>query len=178
MTTVRWKYILLPVVAGFVAWKVAANLRRPAKVITGCEARGDGDKPYLTRRTLLGLGPLGKVCLHAFHRSDHDVFHDHPFPFATLVLRGGYLDVTPGTGGPKSEWLGPGAFRLRPARHAHQVVLIRTSTWDMSGPVPREIAGDVPATTLVWLGTRVREWGFHLTEGWMHWRRYFAREGC
>lgn len=153
---------------------VAASLRRPGKVIYGCEGRGDDASPYLTRRTLLNLGPLGKVCLHTFHRSDANVFHDHPFPFVTVVLKGGYFDMTPAERRPgstfipsKAEWLGPGSVRYRPAHHTHRVSLVSRFTY-----AGRGIAFQ-PATTLVWLGPRVREWGFHLPEGWTPWRDYF-----
>lgn len=154
----------------WLAGSLVRAFRAPGKVIFGCEGRGDGQSPYLTRRTLLSLGPLGKVCLHTFHRSDADVFHDHPFAFATLVLRGGYFDITPGTGESSeyshAEWLRPGAFRYRPAHHTHRVLLFQHAF------------GDIPATTLVWLGPRVREWGFHLPDGWKPWRQYFAEQEC
>lgn len=156
--------------SAWLAGSLVRAFRAPGKVIFGCEGRGDGQSPYLTRRTLLSLGPLGKVCLHTFHRSDADVFHDHPFAFATLVLRGGYYDITSGGDG---ELLEPGAFRFRPAHHAHRVQLKTQALYFDQHPF-REI----PATTLVWLGPRVREWGFHLPDGWKPWRQYFADQGC
>ncbi len=100
--------------AGLLGAALARSFLRPAKVIYGCEGRGDGGDPYLTRRTLLALGPLGKVNLHTFHRSDHDTLHDHPWPFVTLVLGGGYCDVT--EGGRRVPAAGRGAIQARPPR--------------------------------------------------------------
>ncbi len=158
----------------WLAGSLVRAFRAPGKVIFGCEGRGDGQSPYLTRRTLLSLGPLGKLCLHTFHRSDADVFHDHPFAFATLVLRGGYFDMTPNGFG---EWLKPGAFRARTANHTHRV-LLRADTSIDELPADATSFPELPATTLVWLGPRVREWGFHLPKGWIPWRQYFADQGC
>lgn len=41
------------------------------KVFYGCESRGEGNSPYLTRFTLLSVKGWN-VNLHVFHRSDHD----------------------------------------------------------------------------------------------------------
>lgn len=56
-----------------------------SKIIYGCESRGDGGSPYLTRWTLRET-TLGSLYLHHFHRSDADENHDHPWPFVSLIL--------------------------------------------------------------------------------------------
>ncbi|MFP5276951.1 MAG: DNA methyltransferase [Acidobacteriota bacterium] len=61
------------------------------RVIYGCDGRGDGDSPYLTRYTLFST-PWIHLCIHVFHRSDADELHDHPWPFASLILWGGYIE--------------------------------------------------------------------------------------
>lgn len=127
------------------------------KIIYGCESRGDGHLPYLTRYTLLTTR-CGRLYLHVFHRSDHDVMHDHPFWFVSLLLWRGYIEETPR--GRRRKWAGMILFR--PARWVHRV----------------ELPSGRPAVSLVWAGPLVREWGFHTPAGWEHWRAYFERLGC
>jgi hypothetical protein len=108
--------------------------------------------PYLTRWTLLGRRFEGdnRVFLHRFHRSDLDELHDHPWPFVSLILAGGYHEVTPAAGwkngdGPtRRRWYGPGRILRRPADWIHRVEI----------PEGRE------CWTLVCVGTKVRSWGF------------------
>lgn len=61
------------------------------------EVIGKAECPILHRWTLLDLGPRGvKLMVHRFmpFADDRDV-HDHPRPFWTLVLAGGYDDLVP-----------------------------------------------------------------------------------
>ena len=57
------------------------------------------------------------VFLHKFLKSDPDDVHDHPWPYATLILRGGYWEWTPQFNnqgekiGEIAAWRGPGHFR-------------------------------------------------------------------
>lgn len=127
------------------------------KVIYGCEGRGDGDRPYLTRWTLL-VTPWGRLYLHLFHRSDADDLHDHPWAFASLILWCGYIEETPQ--GRRRKW--PGMVLFRPATWVHRV----------------ELVGGKPALSLVWVCGYVREWGFFTSEGRIHWRDYFKKMGC
>jgi len=58
----------------------------------------EGDRWYMRRYWLLRLGPL-QIRLH--HIVAEDVgrdMHDHPWPFRTFVLRGGYLEKRERTG--------------------------------------------------------------------------------
>lgn len=160
------------------------------KIIYGCEGRGDADTPYLTRWTLL-QGRWGQVCLHKFHRSDHDVMHDHPWAFVSLILWRGYVEETP-----RGEWrdynafeesdrdwprtearyhdgrwqvreiarkrVWPGMVLFRRATHIHRVELVK----------------DKPAWTLLVMGPYVRQWGFWVDGAWEHFRDYFRRLGC
>ncbi|MCA1596111.1 MAG: hypothetical protein LC772_06770 [Chloroflexi bacterium] len=67
------------------------------KIIYGCEARADGKEPYLTRYRLLKTRWF-TLNLHRFHQSDHDVMHDHPWAFCSLILWRGYVEETPELG--------------------------------------------------------------------------------
>ncbi len=123
------------------------------QIIYGCDLRGDGESPYMTRWML-----LSRVYLHLFHRSDADDRHDHPFGFWVFVLWRGYIEDTPN--GRRRIW--PCSLRYCPPEWVHRVELI----------------GGKPAVTLVVRGPKVREWGFFTPAGWIQWQDYFARLGC
>jgi hypothetical protein len=84
--------------------------------------------------------PFGSVRVHHWLSADDDrAFHDHPWWFLTIVLRGGYVDQSPAG---EDEVFAP-AVRFRHALHRHTVY-----------PGPRG------AWTLVITGPRKRSWGF------------------
>jgi hypothetical protein len=146
------------------------------------ELIGPPDCPILTRWTLLNLGPrVGKLLLHRFlpNADDRDV-HDHPRPFVTVVLLGGYDDLAPCEVCPGSGWVTPrtscsacegrgvvlreimraGMVRRRPAEHRHRTRVHETG-----------------CTTLVWMGPLRRPWGFWRRGRWWPWREYEERFG-
>jgi hypothetical protein len=145
------------------------------KIIYGCAERGDAGSPYLTRYTLVSFAWL-QVCLHIFHRSDGPELHDHPWPFASLILWRGYIEEKRcsfegirGRGGNISaSWftrrtrVWPGMILFRPATHAHRV----------------ELVNDKRAVTLVFMGPKQRTWGFFTKAGWQRWTEYFRERGC
>ena len=57
------------------------------------------------------------VFIHKFLKSDPDDVHDHPWPYATLILKGGYWEWIPqfNSNGEKygeiANWRKPGHFR-------------------------------------------------------------------
>jgi hypothetical protein len=116
---------------------------------------GGNVRPYLLRWWLIPRNPVFNVYLHCFLRSDDDrALHDHPWLFnCSILLKGKYLEHTPSgtfmrrSGGWKFRW-GPAAHRI-------------------------ELAGE-PCWTVFITGPRVREWGFHCPQGWIHWKRFTA----
>ena len=94
------------------------------------------------------------VFLHKFMKGDPDELHDHPWPYATLILRGGYWEVTP----KGRHWRGPGSFRLAGPKSLHRV----------------ELEPGVHAWTLFMPGPKLREWGFIVKGKWMQHEKYFA----
>lgn len=85
---------------------------------------------YMTRWTLFGrrMEPTWHdraVYLHRIHRSDgDDALHDHPWPFVSVILGGGYWEHTAtATGDIVRRWYGPGRVLYRPARWRHRVEL-------------------------------------------------------
>lgn len=102
-------------------------------------------------------------------RSDEDrALHDHPWSFLSIILRGGYFEISETFEGKKTTLVRNGfAFmrteegRLtiqwpknlsayRPATYRHRVKLI---SFD-------ETSQEVPCWTLIVTGPHVREWGF------------------
>ena len=98
------------------------------------------------------------VFLHKFLKSDPDDVHDHPWPYATLILKGGYYEHIPNFNpagalvGHTRYWRGPGHFRICSANSYHRVELKEgTDCWTMFMPGPQR-----------------REWGFLVNNKWIH----------
>jgi hypothetical protein len=102
------------------------------------------------------------IFVHKFLMSDPADLHDHPWPYATLILKGGYYEWTPvyDRDGRKitevSKWCGPGSFRIRGANSLHRI----------------ELDPDVTAWTLFMPGPQQREWGFETRKGWVQHEKY------
>ena len=115
-----------------------------------------GQQPYLERYYLFLKDrkwfPFN-VFLHKFLQSDPDELHDHPWPYFTLILRGGYWETTP-----KGRfWRGPGHMRVNGPKSLHRV----------------ELEPGVYAWSLFFPGPKLREWGFIVNGKWMHNEKYF-----
>ena len=97
------------------------------------------------------------VFVHKFLKSDPDDVHDHPWPYATLILKGGYWEWVPifdKSGKQFSEtaiWRGPGSFRMCSANSFHRI----------------EIDPNVECWTLFMPGPQKREWGFLVKNKWI-----------
>lgn len=142
------------------------------RIIYGCDATGSDRTPYLTRYTLVASKAV-QVCLHVFHRSDADDLHDHPWPFASLILWGGYFEHVACDWCHGCEFGGPCAWpskrRVRPGQ-----ILFRRSTHSHRV----ELIDGKRAITLVFMGRRRRRWGFFTRNGWQHWKEYLKERGC
>jgi len=104
------------------------------------------------------------IFLHKFLKSDPDDVHDHPWPYATLILRGGYWEWIPlfDSDGKKiaekQMWRGPGHFRVCSASSFHRI----------------ELKPGVTAWTLFMPGPKQRDWGFLKNNKWVQWEAYLA----
>lgn len=106
------------------------------------------------------------IFLHRFLKSDPDDLHDHPWNYATLILKGGYWEVIPTDCGPirfgdgslntKKVWRGPGHFRMCAADTFHRV----------------ELDPNVECWTLFMPGKQKREWGFDVRGHWIQNEEY------
>ena len=105
------------------------------------------------------------VFLHKFLKSDPDDVHDHPWPYATLILKGGYCEWIPhfDTVGRKTGeyqvWRGPGHFRISKANSFHRI----------------ELDPDITAWTLFMPGPKQRDWGFLVKNQWIQWEQYLKQ---
>jgi hypothetical protein len=105
------------------------------------------------------------VFLHKFLKSDPDDVHDHPWPYATLILKGGYWEWIPhfDTVGRKTGeyqvWRGPGHFRISKANSFHRI----------------ELDPDITAWTLFMPGRKCRDWGFLVQNKWIQWEQYLKQ---
>jgi hypothetical protein len=96
--------------------------------------------------------------IHKFLKSDPDEVHDHPWPYATLILKGGYWEWIPKFDsigkkfGEYRVWRGPGHFRVCSAISYHRI----------------ELDPKVTAWTLFMPGPQKREWGFLVNNNWVH----------
>lgn len=125
---------------------------------------GADDDPLLVRYIIARLPAIG-IYLHNMKRSDHDrALHDHPWPFVSIVLRGGYRECHDQSVSGEQEWLyhPPGSVLVRAAQWRHRFVLNRNE----------ENTAFVQAWTLVIVGRRSRRWGFFTGGGWCWWRKY------
>lgn len=100
------------------------------------------------------------ITLHKIVRSDDPIMHDHPWPFLTIILKGGYWEHTP----EGKTWHGPGSIIWRKANELHWL----------------ELDQDKPATTLFFMGPQQREWGFIVQDSkgkdtWVKWTDYLEQ---
>ena len=128
----------------------------------------ESNEPYLERyyvflkdRTWFPFN----VFLHKFLKSDPDDVHDHPWPYATLILKGGYYEWLPqfaDNGNKIAEicvWRGPGSFRLRGADSYHRIELDPSiECWTMFMPGPQQ-----------------REWGFLVNNKWIESEEHLSK---
>ena len=106
------------------------------------------------------------VFIHKFLKSDPDDVHDHPWPYATLILKGGYYEWVPvfDTVGRKigeiQHWRSPGHFRICSATSYHRI----------------ELDPNVECWTMFMPGPQKREWGFLVKNEWIHNEKYLAEK--
>lgn len=100
------------------------------------------------------------VMLHKICLSDPDDLHDHPWWYATLILKGGYWEITR-----KGKfWRGPGHFRINNPQSLHRI------------EIPE---GSKGSWSLFFRGPKIREWGFIQNGKWTYHKDYLkSRKLC
>lgn len=120
---------------------------------------------YLSRWHIIPRNPWFNIYLHKFSGSDDDrALHDHPWWSVSFLLKGRLVEHydEPRRLYPKRlvrivpRWLPV----FRRAEFAHRLELVREPAW-----------------TLFITGPRRREWGFHCSDRWVHWRNFTDASG-
>ena len=121
-----------------------------------------GTRPYMIRRCLVfreksdhlekNVDIPFNIYLHKILLSDEPILHDHPWNWATLIIRGGYYEHT----SEGTFWRGPGNFRTHKSTDSHWL----------------ELKDEKPCWTLFWHGERTRTWGFVTENGWKDYRTF------
>jgi len=135
-----------------------------------------GDAPHIYENLTDGTGPVSfwrrpltwllqrfdiAVRVHEILRSDEGRDpHDHPWPYVTIVLRGGYYEAVYDDDGfwLDTKWHGPGSVLFRPSGTWHMLTL----------PSGR------PATTLFITGRKAQTWGFNVNGKKVPYREYLG----
>ena len=146
----------------------------------------EGKVPYLIRYYVFLKERKNfpfNVTLHKVLVSDEPTLHDHPWGYATFILKGGYWEHIPiiskegAVVGSTKVWRGPGHFRMRSADDLNWLELAK----DADG-------NEIPCWSLFFMGRKVKEWGFmrfvHVKDvkkiheagyRWIHNEEYLAR---
>ena len=111
------------------------------------------------------------ITLHKILKSDVDDLHDHPWSYATLILKGGYYEWLPvksregNVVGSRRVWRGPGHVRKSKANDLHRLELQQ----DKDG-------NEIPCWSLFIMGKQRQNWGFvkpiQGTYTWIHNKKY------
>ena len=117
----------------------------------------DDNEPYLERYYLFLKDRKSfafNVTLHRILKSDLDDLHDHPWPWVTVILQGGYWEYTR-AGKPK--WKGAGCVTVRSSRSLHRLELRKNQFGD-----------EIPCWTLFCMGPKQKDWGFLKNGKWVN----------
>lgn len=130
---------------------------------------GKPGSPYIRRWWVIPRNRFFNIYLHEVLRDDDDrALHDHPWANCSIVLRGGYYEVTPRG----RFWRNPGSVTFRRPRAAHRLELLRAG----DGPANLlKTDHSVSSWSLFITGPRVRVWGFHCPKGWVPWFDFVAK---
>ena len=124
-----------------------------------------GTTAYLCRWYIIPRNPLISVYAHWIRVSDDDrAMHDHRSVTISIILDGGYIEVTPR----EPQWADPNQYVKRQKRSAGDII----------ARMPRslhrlEVPSGCDAITLFITGPWLRVWGFHTAVGWLTHKEYF-----
>ncbi|MCA8938233.1 MAG: hypothetical protein KDB07_00365 [Planctomycetes bacterium] len=130
------------------------------KLVSPKTIRMADGQPYM-KRLILFRTPFGGLMINHFIGGDESrCHHDHPWPFISIMVKGGYREFVPtGHGEAESEHHAP-CILFRPAKHTHRVEML-------------EPGGQ--CLTICITGPSERDWGFITKKGWLYWREYLAQ---
>lgn len=142
--------------------KTVMDTRKPDVVI------GSDANPYVHRWWLGPRGDKASCYLHRFLRSDEDrALHDHRYDNVSTILEGECREhfykqplILQGESF-ETDWVSrfEGEVVQRKADMPHRI----------------ELVDGKPMTTIFFTGDAYREWGFSMSDGWLHWKLFHAR---
>lgn len=154
-------------------WILNRFRRKPDFII------GPPDRPYMLRWYLLPRNRWGNVYLHKFIRSDDDrALHDHPWLSLSIVVSGGYFEITQAADGThERRWYSAGSilFRRPTSRHRIELGNEETGRWQWeagNGDFIVAAYSPRPAWTVFITGPHVRTWGFWCPRGFVPWMEF------
>lgn len=101
------------------------------------------------------------VYVHQITSDEDGDMHDHPWMFLILILKQGYREVMPKRTVIRKRL--DLIFHLPTCRHRIELI------------------DNIPSWSLVIMGPKVREWGFHTIQGWVPFKKYgnkSYKKGC
>jgi hypothetical protein len=113
------------------------------------------DVAQLRERFAMRRCATGNIMLHQWKQSDPRDLHDHAWDSVSIILSGGYWEVTSSG----RHWCAPGDVLFRRAEDLHRV----------------ELEPDTVPCSLFITGITRREAGFHTAEGWVPYAEYMRR---
>lgn len=112
---------------------------------------------------------LFSIRLHHIQYPDTDRYpHDHPWPFVSFILRGGY----------RERWDTAGHWSPRYRRHVKRVSFHTRTDLHLIDGFDRGSGPEGGAWTMIFTGRERKKygsdkgWGFMTPEGWIPWNRY------
>lgn len=130
---------------------------------------GESGKIYMERYWLMPFDSNAEqnIRIHHTMRSDTDrALHDHPWPSTSIILKGGFYEITPKDQAQhpslddthfKREWRKPGDVIRRSATDRHRL----------------EIPPGGSCWTMFIMGKAEKDWGFYdKNDGYIYWRMY------
>lgn len=112
---------------------------------------GEKHDPYMLRWYIIPRNKFLNIYLHKFLRSDHPVYHDHPWWSFGILLKGSYYEHTPYSGGDLRQVFKRGSMKLRGPKYFHWVEVKEGPIW-----------------TIFITGPWRKPWGFLCPKGWYH----------
>lgn len=124
------------------------------------DERPDTQRGWHRNRIDAWVGRRVAARLHHTLRSDAQRhLHNHPFRYLTIILRGGYFEITAAPDGSECRrWYGPGSIIWRGLDHFHRL----------------ELPAGHYCLTLFVMGRKRQPWGFSTPDGFVHWQDYEA----
>lgn len=120
-------------------------------ILTWAETLGLKECPYI-RRWVLDFKLFSIRIHHWISSDDPRHFHDHPWHYVSLVIKGSYIDVSEKGEMYRPRW----SIQHYPPLHRHSVKIQPTGCW-----------------TIVFTGPEVRQWGFWVNGKFLKRNRYF-----